>query len=445
MNKINIAVLGFGNVGSGTIKILNMNKVKIEAKTGCEINVKNIFVKEINKEREVAVSKDILTSNIDLILEDPSISIIVELLGGVEPALSYIKRALICGKNVVTANKQVIATYGNELRKLAKENNVLLKYEASVAGGIPILGLLSESLSGNEFNEITGIINGTTNFILTKMTEKGMDYDIALKDAQALGFAEADPSSDVLGEDVAYKLSILAKVGFDFDISPKDIPTEGINKISKDDIEYALEFGYKIKLLATIIKTGNQIECHVRPTFIPISHPLASVSNEYNALLIKGNAVSDVMVYGKGAGGMATGSAVVGDIIDIITKGDCKKLFDVSKQTNDNRTINSYNSSNASPSILNFIGEGESMFYMNMIVSDSPGVMGKISTCLGNHEISIDSVIQRSSALRNDGFVSVVYIVHKCSRTSIQDALKEIANFDFVKEIKSIIPVSPLN
>ncbi len=445
MNKINIAVLGFGNVGSGTIKILNMNKVKIEAKTGCEINVKNIFVKEINKEREVAVSKDILTSNIDLILEDPSISIIVELLGGVEPALSYIKRALICGKNVVTANKQVIATYGNELRKLAKENNVLLTYEASVAGGIPILGLLSESLSGNEFNEITGIINGTTNFILTKMTEKGMDYDIALKDAQALGFAEADPSSDVLGEDVAYKLSILAKVGFDFDISPKDIPTEGINKISKDDIEYALEFGYKIKLLATIIKTGNQIECHVRPTFIPISHPLASVSNEYNALLIKGNAVSDIMVYGKGAGGMATGSAVVGDIIDIITKGDCKKLFDVSKQTNDTKTINSYNSSNASPSILNFIGEGESMFYMNMIVSDSPGVMGKISTCLGNHEISIDSVIQRSSALRNDGFVSVVYIVHKCSRTSIQDALKEIANFDFVKEIKSIIPVSPLN
>jgi homoserine dehydrogenase len=445
MNKINIAVLGFGNVGSGTIKILNMNKVKIEAKTGCEINVKNIFVKDINKEREVAVSKDILTSNIDLILEDPSISIIVELLGGVEPALSYIKRALICGKNVVTANKQVIATYGNELRKLAKENNVLLKYEASVAGGIPILGLLSESLSGNEFNEITGIINGTTNFILTKMTEKGMDYDIALKDAQALGFAEADPSSDVLGEDVAYKLSILAKVGFNFDISPKDIPTEGINKISKDDIEYALEFGYKIKLLATIIKTGNQIECHVRPTFIPISHPLASVSNEYNALLIKGNAVSDIMVYGKGAGSMATGSAVVGDIIDIIIKGDCKKLFDVSKQTNDTKTINSYNSSNASPSILNFIGEGESMFYMNMIVSDSPGVMGKISTCLGNHEISIDSVIQRSSAIRNDGFVSVVYIVHKCSRTSIQDALKEIANYDFVKEIKSIIPVSPLN
>lgn len=426
MNKVNIAVLGFGNVGSGTIKILNMNKYKIEAKTGCEIIVKNIFVKDINKKREITISKDILTSNIEQILDDPSISIVVELLGGIDPAFSYIKRALISGKNVVTANKQVIAIYGNELRKLAKENNVSLKYEASVAGGIPILSILSESLSGNEFSEITGIINGTTNFILTKMTEKGMDYDIALKDAQALGFAEADPSSDVLGEDVAYKLSILAKVGFDFDISPANIPTEGINKISKDDIEYALEFGYKIKLLATIIKAGNQIECHVRPTFIPIAHPLASVSNEYNALLIKGNAVSDVMVYGKGAGGMATGSAVVGNIIDIITKEDCKNLLE--------------------PSInLDFIGEGESMFYMNLIVSDSPGVMGKISTCFGNHEISIDSVIQRSSAFRNDGFVSVVYIVHKCLRSNIQDALKEIACFDFVKEIKSIIPVSPLS
>jgi homoserine dehydrogenase len=326
------------------------------------------------------------------------------------------------------------------LRKLANENNVSLNYEASVAGGIPILSLLSESLSGNEFSEITGIINGTTNFILTMMTEKGMDYDIALKDAQALGFAEADPSSDVLGEDVAYKLSILAKVGFNFDISPKDIPTEGINKISKDDIEYALEFGYKIKLLATIIKIGNQIECHVRPTFIPISHPLASVSNEYNALLIKGNAVSDVMLYGKGAGGMATGSAVVGDIIDIITIGDCRNQLLSSNQSTD---TNATGINFISP-VFDFIGEGESMFYLNMIVSDTPGVMGKISTCFGNHDFSIDSVIQRSSALRNDGYVSVVYIVHKCLRINVQSALKEIACYDFVKEIRSIIPVSPL-
>lgn len=440
MRNINIAVLGFGNVGSGTIKILNMNKEKIKAKTGCDIIVKNIFVKDIYKEREIKVSKDILTNNFDQILSDPSISIVVELLGGIDPAFSYIKRALMSGKNVVTANKQVIALYGNELRKLANENNVSLNYEASVAGGIPILSLLSESLSGNEFSEITGIINGTTNFILTMMTEKGMDYDIALKDAQALGFAEADPSSDVLGEDVAYKLSILAKVGFNFDISPKDIPTEGINKISKDDIEYALEFGYKIKLLATIIKIGNQIECHVRPTFIPISHPLASVSNEYNALLIKGNAVSDVMLYGKGAGGMATGSAVVGDIIDIITKGDCRNQLLSSNQTTDTNATGI----NVISPVFDFIGEGESMFYLNMIVSDTPGVMGKISTCFGNHDISIDSVIQRSSALRNDGYVSVVYIVHKCLRTNVQSALKEIACYDFVKEIRSIIPVSPL-
>jgi homoserine dehydrogenase len=387
------------------------------------------------------MSKDILTNDFDQILKDPSISIVVELLGGINPAFSYIKRALISGKNVVTANKQVIALYGNELRMLAKENNVSLKYEASVAGGIPILSLLSESLSGNEFSEITGIINGTTNFILTKMTEKGMDYNIALNEAQELGFAEADPSSDVLGEDVAYKLSILAKVGFDFDISPSQIPTEGINKISKDDVEYALEFGYKIKLLATIIKTGNQIECHVRPTFIPIGHPLASVSNEYNALLIKGNAVSDVMIYGKGAGGMATGSAVVGDIIDIVAMKYCRNSLHTSNQSDN--SITNKNTLTSHPA-LEFIGEGESMFYMNLIVADSPGVMGKISTCLGNHEISIDSVIQRSSTLRNDGFVSVVYIVHKCSRSNIQDALKEIACFDFVKEIKSIIPVSPL-
>jgi len=429
---VHIALLGMGNVGTGTLKILDMNKDKIFRKTNTEINVKKVFVKNIDKRREFSLPGNVITSDIDEILNDPDIDILVELMGGLEPAYSYIKRALQSGKSVVTANKALIATYGQELTSLALANGVAIKYEASVAGGIPIINILSSSLAGNEFSEITGIINGTTNYILTKMTENHMEYAQALTDAQALGFAEADPSSDILGVDVAFKLSILAREGFDFQISPQVIPTEGINNISKDDIEYASEFGYKIKLLAAIRKYDNNIECHVGPTLIPASHPLSSVSNEYNALLIKGNAISDMMVYGKGAGAMPTGSAVVGDIIDILVNSCPNGINETS-----------YNDLHSLPT-FNFIGEGSSMYYLNFIVEDLPGVLGRISTCFGDYGISIDSVIQRSSSIRSDGFVSVVYILHECFRETINKATVEMSSYDFIHEIRSPIRVSPL-
>lgn len=432
INEVNIALLGMGNVGTGTLKILDMNKEKIFRKTNTAINIKKVFVKNVDKRREFELPENVITSDIDEILNDPDINILVELMGGLEPAYSYIKRALQAGINVVTANKALIATYGQELTNLALANGAVLKYEASVAGGIPIINILSNSLAGNEFSEITGIINGTTNYILTKMTENHMEYGQALKDAQALGFAEADPSSDVLGVDVAFKLSILAREGFDFQISPQVIPTEGINNISKDDIEYASEFGYKIKLLAAIRKFGNNIECHVGPTLIPASHPLSSVSNEYNALLIKGNAISDMMVYGKGAGAMPTGSAVVGDIMDILVNS-CPNGI----KTALNKDLSPHPT-------LSFIGEGSSMYYLNFIVEDLPGVLGRISTCFGNYGISIDSVIQRSSSIRSDGFVSVVYILHECLRETVDKATDEMSNYDFIHEIRSPIRVSPL-
>ncbi len=431
MKTLKIGLLGLGNVGTGTYEILAMNAAKISALTGCEIVISKVLVSNINKKRSLNLPADLLTENAADILSDPEIDIVVELIGGIHPAFDYMLTALQNKKHVVTANKAVIATLGDELMSAAAASNVLLKYEASVAGGIPILNALSTALAGNEFDEIVGIINGTTNYILTQMTDFGLNYDDVLKDAQAKGFAEADPSSDVEGEDVAYKLSILIQTAFGLKIPPLSIPREGITKVSKDDIAYASQFGYKIKLLATAKKNGSTLECHVQPALIPVSHPLASVSNEFNALFIKGNAVDDLMFYGKGAGSMPTGSAIVGDIIDIARKLDCLPCC-LTPQI-------------SAPTKLIFAGEGKSMYYINFLVADVPGVLGKVSTIFGDHGISIESVMQRSKGKSEGEDVPVIYILHESSRQQLDPALAEISSYPFIKEVRSILRVEPLN
>lgn len=317
MNTVKVGLLGFGNVGTGTYQTLEMNKEHIKETSGVDIQITKVLVNDINKKRAVNTPDGVLTSNADDILTNPDIDIVVEVLGGIEPATEYMIKAMENGKHVVTANKAAVAANYKKLNETAKVNHVMLKLEACVAGGIPILHPLTTVLMANQFEEILGILNGTTNYILTQMTEFGLNYDEVLKKAQELGFAEADPTADVEGFDAANKLSILMALAFNKYVHPDDIPTEGISKITKEDIDKATANGCKIKLIASAVKKDDDIEFSVKPVELPNDHPLATVSNEFNAVFVKGNAVDELMFYGKGAGPLPTGSAVMGDVLTV--------------------------------------------------------------------------------------------------------------------------------
>lgn len=428
MKTIKVGLLGLGNIGTGTYKTLEMNRKLIESTTGVSIEITKILEKDVNRKRDITVSLDQFTQNPDDIFLDPSIDIVIELLGGVEPASSFMLKALENQKHVVTANKAAVAANFDAFMDAAKRNQVMFRYEASVGGGIPILNALTTALLANEFEEILGIVNGTTNYILTQMTEYGLNYSDVLKVAQEKGFAEADPTADVEGIDVANKLSILISLVFGIRVAPNEIPTSGITKISKSDIKLADQFGYKIKLLATAKKVGNQLECHVQPAFVPKDHPLASVSNEFNAIFVTGNAVDDLMFYGKGAGPLPTGSAVMGDVIEIaraIAKG---AAFDHYAETK-------------AVKMLRYVGEGQNKYYVNMMVKDVPGVLGSISTTLGAYGIGIDSVLQLSRDTNESREVPLVFILHEVTRARLDEALDKIGSSKYASEVRSIIRV----
>ncbi|MDO4481398.1 MAG: homoserine dehydrogenase [Bacillota bacterium] len=427
MKNVKVGLLGLGNVGKGTYTILTQNSEKISGLSNSKIEIAKILVSDVNKKRDIDVPKEILTTDAYEIINNPDIDVIVELIGGIDTAYKYIKSAIENGKHVVTANKAVIATHGPELMNLAKQNRVLLLHEASVAGGIPIITAMLKPLCGNEFQEIIGIVNGTTNYILTQMSENNLEYEVALKQAQEKGFAEADPTSDVEGEDAAYKLCILMLIAFGVYVDPKTIPREGITKISKEDIDFASQFGYKLKLLAGAKNSNGRLKYYVYPTLVPDTHPLASVNNEFNALFVKGDAVGELMFYGKGAGSMPTGSAVVGDVVSV-AKCIGTDLLDVTPAQPYPITEEE----------LELTGESKSMFYINFLVGDEPGALGKVSTAFGNHGISIQSVMQRSRGLAD---VPVIYILHETKRKQLDDALAEITASKFVKEVTSILRV----
>jgi homoserine dehydrogenase len=317
MKQIRIGLLGMGNIGTGTYKTLEMNKALITANTGVDLVITKILEKDLARKRDVHVLPEQFTQDPDDILEAPDIDIVIELLGGIEPATKFMLTAMQNGKHVVTANKAAIAANYDRLFGTARANRVMFRFEASVGGGIPILNALTTVLLANEYEEIRGILNGTTNYILSQMAERGLTYDSALSAAQEQGFAEADPTSDVEGHDAANKLSILMSLAFGKRVPPEDIPTEGISKLTMRDIEKAEADGGKIKLIASAIRRGDDIEYSVKPTFIPNDHPLAGVRNEFNAVFVKGNAVGELMFYGKGAGALPTGSAIMGDVIEI--------------------------------------------------------------------------------------------------------------------------------
>ncbi|GCD09950.1 homoserine dehydrogenase [Clostridium tagluense] len=429
MEKVKIAILGFGNVGTGVWKILKENKKEIMKRSNYEIEVAKILVKDINKKRDIAISKEILTDNIDDIINDESIKIVVELIGGRGEAKQYMIRAMKAKKHIVTANKLVIANWSDELFKIAEEEKVLFYYEASVAGGIPIIREINESLTANRIQQIIGIINGTTNYILSKMTNDGIGFEEALKEAQEKGYAEADPTSDVDGYDAVYKLAIMASLSFGTKINHDAIYREGIRSISSLDIEYAKKFGYTIKLLAIAKEENSKLELRVHPTLIPSNHPMANVNDVFNAIMIKGNAVGELMLYGRGAGDLPTGSAVVGDIISILRNN--VKPADISEVSEESNFKE-----------IKKPEENEAEFYIRLNVKDRAGVLGDTAKIFGENNVSIISMTQDVS--REDD-VPLAFITHKSTEKNIRNSLEKIKSLENVNRVESIIRIESFN
>lgn len=425
MRKVKIALLGLGNVGQGVWKILNENKREIMINCGYEIEIGKILVRDISKLRDVDVPRELLTTNAEEIFGDDSIKIVVELIGGAEPARGYMLRAMKCKKHVVTANKLVIATKGDELFKAAEEEGVLFYYEGSVGGGIPVIREINESLTANKIEKLMGIINGTTNYILTKMTQENMSFEDALKEAQELGYAEADPTSDVEAFDSTYKLAIMASLCFGTKINSSLIYREGITKIKTVDIEYAKKFGYVIKLLAIGKSVNNRLELRVHPTMVPAKHPIANVNDAFNAIFIKGNAVGDLMLYGRGAGDLPTGSAVVGDIIAIL-----RNNIDLS-------TVTQMKNSLPVKEIMG-MDESVSRYYVRLDIKDQPGVLGEIAAIFGKNSISILTVTQD---VKKKDSVSLVFLTHDALEGNVSKSIESIKKLEKVNSVENIIRI----
>jgi homoserine dehydrogenase len=405
---VKIGIIGLGTVGSSVVKVLQKNKDIITSRAGKEIVPVRAVVKNLNKKRDVDIE---LTDDYKKVTRDSEIDIVVELMGGVDEAYEVVSDALKHGKAVVTANKALLAYHRFELQNLAKTP---FEYEASVAGGIPVIKALRDGLSANHIEEIQGIINGTCNYILSEM-KKGRDYKEVLKEAQVLGYAEADPTFDVGGFDAAHKLLILASIAYNIDAKPEDILIEGIENINLVDIEFAREFGYEIKLLGIAKKTGNKIELRVHPTLIPQNKMIAKVDGVMNAVSVIGDVVGETMYYGPGAGGDATASAVISDIIEIV-RGQNKPMLGYKKPLEIEKLT------------LKSPDEIETKYYLRIAVNDEIGVLEKIAHILAKNGISIESFLQKP----RDGFVKLLFATHKSIEKNIKNAIEEIEKEKFV-------------
>jgi homoserine dehydrogenase len=404
---LKIAIIGVGTVGASVANILKDNKDIITSRAGIEIVPTIGVVNDLNKKRDVTIE---LTDDLDRALNDDSIDIIVELMGGVERPYEIIKRALLKGKPVVTANKALLAYHRYDLEKLA--GDIPFEYEAAVAGGIPIINALRDGLSANNIESIRGILNGTCNYMLTRMINDGVDYDSILKESQELGYAEADPTFDVGGFDAAHKLLILASIAYDVDAKPEDILIEGIQDIDTPDIDFANEFNYSIKLLAIAKRVGKQIELRVHPAFIPKSEMIAKVDGVMNGISVIGDKVGETMYYGPGAGGNATASAVIANIVDIARRGKGAPMLGFEFDYKANLTIMPKD-------------EIETKYYLRLRIEDKVGVLAKVTKILGEHEISIEKMIQKPY---NTTCAHLLLSTHVCVEKNINKALKEIEN-----------------
>ena len=416
MDRIYIGLIGFGTVGTGLVKILQENAKLLEERLGLSIVLKRIADLDITSDRGVKVNPALLTQKVAEVIEDPEIAIIVELIGGLEPARTFILQAIERGKHIVTANKALLAVHGAEIFRAADERAVDVGFEGSVGGGIPIIRSLKEGLVANKIRVIFGILNGTSNYILSEMTHQGLSFPEVLKKAQELGYAEADPTLDVEGIDAAHKLSILLSLAYGVQVRMNDIYTEGISNIAPMDIGHAQELGYSVKLLAIAKSDGGPIEARVHPTLLPAEHLLSTVGGPFNAIFIKGDAVGSTLFYGAGAGMMPTGSAVVSDLVDL-----CRNIrLGVSRRV----PLLAYQREHLHEAEIKHIHNITSTYYLRFTVVDRPGVLSRISGILGSLDISIASVIQKGR--RAEKAVPIYMLTHEAREKNMQKALQEI-------------------
>lgn len=422
---IKAALLGLGTVGTGVYKVLQMQKDEMEQKLGAVVEIEKILVRNLKKAAAKIEKPELLTNNWKEILEDDSIQIVIEVMGGIEPAKTYMLEALAAGKHVVTANKDLVASHGAEVLDCAASHKCDFLFEAAVAGGIPIIRPLKQCLAGNHLSEVVGIVNGTTNFILTKMTQEGMEFAEALALATRLGYAEADPTADIQGLDAGRKMAIMASIAFNSRVTFEQVITEGITHISSKDIRYARELGCVIKLLGLARNTESGIEVRVQPMLVPEDHPLATVNDSYNAVFVRGDAVGDAMFYGRGAGELPTASAIVGDVFDIVRN----ILFDCTGRI----SCTCYKELPVKEE-----DEMESRFFLRLCVDDRPGVLASIASVLGNNNVSIAQMIQKH---RDEDMAEIVVVTSKVREGNFNDAMLVVEGLNAVHKISSIIRV----
>jgi homoserine dehydrogenase len=435
MKTINLGLIGFGTIGTGVVRLLQESSELIQKRLGAKLVLKKVADLDVTTLRQVTVEKELLTTDAKAILNDPEISIVIELIGGYEPARSFMLEAIRKKKHVITANKALLAAYGNEIFQAAEEEGVDIGFEASVGGTIPIIKTLKESLVANRIKSIFGIMNGTANYILSKMTDEGKSFDVVLKEAQKLGFAEADPTFDIEGIDTAHKLAIILSLAYGKRVKLDDVYREGISGISQRDIDFASELGYRIKLLAIAIQKGDTIEARIHPTMIPLDHLLANVNGNFNAFHFVGDASGTVFLYGQGAGMMPTASAVIADVIDVsrnIVKGISGR---VPARSLKESVINDIE-------LMSF-EEIFTNYYFRFSALDRPGVLSKISGILGENNISIAAVIQKGRQAA--GPVPIVMTTHKSQEKDVQKAITEIDQLDIIHGKTIVIRIEDEN
>jgi len=431
MKEIGVGLLGFGTIGTGVVKLFGQNAALIEEKLGVALRLKKIADLDITTDRGVTLAPGVLTQNADEVISNPDISVVIELIGGYKVAKDLILKAIENGKHIVTANKALLAVHGEEIYAAAARKGVEVRYEAAVGGGIPVLSAIKGNMAANHFGTVLGILNGTCNYILTRMTRDGADFSAVLKNAQELGYAEADPTFDIEGIDTAHKLAILVTLCFGTRVAFDSIYTEGISDISALDINYAKEFGFKIKLLAIGKLDGDRVEARVHPTMIPLDYPLADVNGVFNAIRLTGDFVDTVMFYGRGAGMDPTASAIVGDVMGIarnLMVGVGRRIAPLGYLDNKLKNME-----------IKPIGEIVSKYYLRFSALDKPGVLARIAGALGKNDISIESMIQ--SARMAGEMVPIVIMTHEAREGNIRKALDEIDSSDFITEKSKLIRI----
>jgi homoserine dehydrogenase len=422
LKAISIGLLGLGTVGTGVVNIIEHHQDKLMHQVGCPVKIKKVLVQDLNKVRGVQLDPLLLTNNADDILSDPDIDVIIEVMGGMSETKKYMIEALRNGKHVVTANKDLMALHGSELLTVASESGCDLYYEASVAGGIPIIRTIVDGLASDRIVKMMGIVNGTTNFILTKMSQEGRPYQEVLKEAQELGFAESDPTADVEGLDAARKMTILATLGFSMKIDLDDVKVNGISQISEEDLNYGKQLGYTMKLIGLAHRDGEKVEVSVQPTLLSNRHPLAAVNNEYNAIYVYGEAVGETMFYGPGAGSLPTATAIVSDLVAVMK--------------NMRLGVNGKNA--VTPQFEKYLKQEDekySKYFLRLHVKDEVGVFAEITSIFAHHGVSFEKILQLP--VKKNEVAEIVLVTHQAASSEYQNILSILRDLSFIKEIKS--------